>query len=122
MTRAADDFDAIRKAMIDRGLDGDNGASLREQQKRAGSIDRELKPQISVGVVDEGLSVESWNIWAYWGFKNAKIGSYKNPDVDRSRHHNEPQKKAEAWDAWNAGALAAQQGDAEPPKQYEVTL
>ena len=50
MTRCADDFDAIRKAMVDRGLDGDNGAELRAQQQRASSIDRELVDEYPVNI------------------------------------------------------------------------
>jgi len=43
MTRAADDFDAIRRGMIEKGLDGDFGQQLRQQQQQAQQIDRSSK-------------------------------------------------------------------------------
>lgn len=39
---AADDFDAIRKGMIEKGLMDDPAEKLREQQKKATAIDRDL--------------------------------------------------------------------------------
>lgn len=48
MTHVANDYSAIRKAMMDLGLDGDCGAELRAQQERASSIDRELVEPKSV--------------------------------------------------------------------------
>jgi hypothetical protein len=123
MTRVADDFDAIRKAMIDRGLDGDNGASLREQQKRAGSIDRELKPVVEEiypnVAVNRGLSDNDWDDWALWGFckTTGKHPGNRDPDTCTHRHDNDPQKKDDAWRAWNAGVEAASKGCAKPPKR-----
>lgn len=121
MTRAADDFAGIREAMDKLGLDGDNGAELRRQQKQAQSIDRELNPYLegAVGVVADMarapvanyvpryLSQYAYDDWKRWGhdtevhrITGGRSGHrFRDPDTDTSHHFRDPDGKTEAWQA-----------------------
>ncbi len=82
MTRVADDFEAIRRAMNERGLDGDNGRALREQQEQAQRIDRELPVEKHYG--DNPVSDHIADVYAYAGAVTGRSSGKAPPQQNPS--------------------------------------
>lgn len=122
VTHVANDYSAIRKAMMDLGLDGDCGAELRAQQERASSIDRELEPK-SVdlspdtgrgGGFRNGLSIAQYRrllTWTQRGWmKSAGKRNIVSPRVGNPIDKKHGIVYEQAVKAWDYGMQEHKQG------------
>ena len=122
MTHVANDYSAIRKAMMNLGLDGDCGAELRAQQERASSIDRELEPKsIDMSASSgrgigfrNGLSLAQYRRLLYWAQRGWMQSAGKGRNVS-PRVGNPIDKKycvvyEQAVKAWDYGVKEHKQG------------